>query len=416
MKQRVLTGVLLACLTMMAHGGVVGNDFVEIGDVPYVTENIHVNTGLTLDNVIWAFTSVYESSWHPLTWMSHMLDCQIFGLDPKWHHLMSLGIHLAGALVLFSVLARMTGDVWRSAFVAALFSVHPINVESIAWVAQRKSVLSTLSWILTLRAYARYVEFPTRWQYVRVALCLAMGLLSKAVLITLPVVLLLLDYWPLKRLSVQTFARCVYEKIPLFVLASASTLIAYLVHTFSGSTPSLGTLPPAERISEGIVSYLIYLSHLFWPVGLSVVYPTDAHSIPFWKVAVAVAALGTISALAVYSVRRHPYLSVGWFWYAAALAPMIGIGQVESQSMADRYAYVPFIGLYLVIAWAVPDILEKCRKKKAILIILAAVTLFTCVGLCRIQVRHWKNSHTLFQHASSVTPDNPAALEGIRLR
>ena len=415
---KFLISLFLIVITFAVFWQVNRHEFVNYDDNVYILENHHVQAGLTVKGVGWAFTSFYASNWHPLTWLSHMLDCELFGLNPKWHHLTNLIFHLANTVLLFLLLNRMTGALWKSAFVGILFALHPLHVESVAWVAERKDVLSTFFWMLTLWAYIRYFEQPGLGKYIITLLLFMSGLMSKPMLVTLPLVLLMLDYWPLDRLKhlsssntsittpwIPIAFRLVLEKIPLIVLAAASSAITIFAQQQGNTVMSLEALPLGMRVANALVSYVTYIWKTIRPVGLAVFYPhPDMHAI--CKVAGAGSLLLCIFIIVLCSARRRPYLAVGWLWYFITLAPVIGLVQVGAQAMADRYTYIPIIGLFIIIAWGIPDILASWRYKKQILIISTGLVISTVTVLTFFQLQNWKNNFTLFKHALRVTDGN----------
>lgn len=417
-RTKFLISLFLIVITFAAFWQVNRHEFVNYDDNVYILENHHVRAGLTVKGVAWAFTSFYASNWHPLTWLSHMLDCELFGLNPKWHHLTNLIFHLANTVLLFLLLNRMTGALWRSAFVGILFALHPLHVESVAWVAERKDVLSTFFWMLTLWAYIRYVEHPGLGKYVITLLLFMAGLMSKPMLVTLPLILLILDYWPLDRLKQLSSSntsitppwfpisfRLVLEKIPLIVLSATSSAITIFAQQHGNTVMSLEVLPLEMRIANALVSYVTYIWKTIWPVDLAVFYPHPGmHAIG--RIAGSGLLLLCIFIIVGYSSRKHPYLAVGWLWYFITLAPVIGVVQVGAQAMADRYTYIPIIGLFIIIAWGIPDILALWRYKKQILIISTGLVISTVTVLTFFQLQNWKNNFTLFKHALRVTDDN----------
>jgi len=417
--------VSLAVLTIFWQ--VRNHAFIHLDDDEYITENIHVHTGLRWDNITWAFTSTHAANWHPLTWLSHMLDCQLFDLNPKGHHLTSVFFHLVNSLLLFLILRWMTGTLWRSGFVAALFALHPLHVESVAWVAERKDVLSTLFWMLTLWAYLVYTKRPGVKTYLLLLLAFALGLMAKPMLVTLPFVLLLLDYWPLERIqlgqSVTSHAAqshpaiiskkpkaqavsLLLEKTPIFVLAAVSSLVTFLVQRSGGAVGALETYPFNIRMANALLSYVIYMGKMIWPQKLAVFYPHPGQSLPMWQAAGAGLLLLLISIAVIRVGRRYPYLPVGWLWYVGTLVPVIGLVQVGAQAMADRYTYVPLLGLFIMIAWGVPDLLGSWRYGKPVLTVAATSLLAVLIVCSSFQTSHWKNSLTLFDHALRVTSNN----------
>lgn len=414
----------LVLITLAVFWQVHSFDFVRYDDDKYVTENRHVQSGLTKDAIVWALTSVDANNWHPLTWLSHILDYQLYGPNPAGHHLTNLFLHIINTLLLFLILNLMTGFSWRSAFVAALFAIHPLHVESVAWVAERKDVLSTLFFMLTLSSYVNYVKRPGLYRYIPVLLFFALGLMSKPMLVTLPFVLLLLDFWPLGRLQfrestlkisstgLQTAANedakisntwLIIEKIPLFILSAASIGIT-LYAQWTGIAP-IQSLPVGTRISNALVSYISYMAQMIWPANLAVFYPYP-EMIPVWQVSGSILLLILITLIALRSLRRYPYCMMGWFWYLGTLVPVIGLVQVGNQSMADRYTYIPMIGLFMIIAWTVPDLLAGWRHHRIALALSATFVIGVLITVSILQVRHWRDSVTLFEHALSVTKNN----------
>ncbi|MGZ6218556.1 MAG: tetratricopeptide repeat protein [Syntrophales bacterium] len=424
MRRELLVCLCLALMTFSIYWQVQNFDFVRYDDDRYVTENRHVQMGVKAEEITWAFTSIYASNWHPVTWLSHMLDCQLYGLNPKGHHLTNLLFHILNTLLLFLILKRMTDALWRSAFVAALFAVHPLHVESVAWVAERKDVLSTFFWMLTLWAYTRYVQNLSMKRYLCVLFSFIIGIMTKPMLVTLPFVLLLLDFWPLGRLHLEgtVFNRdpndvkvvgdgsgmrsvmgLIIEKIPLFVISGASICVT-LFAQWSGIAPIV-SLPFAARISNALVSYISYMEKMIWPHDLAVFYPYP-ESIPLWQVGGAVLLLVLITAAAVRLRKRYPYAIVGWLWYLGTLIPVIGLVQVGYQSMADRYTYLPLIGLFVAIAWAVPYLPARWPFRRVALTALAVCVIAALMTASLFQIRYWQNSMTLFARALSVTKNN----------
>ena len=417
----------LALTTFVAFEPVRYNDFVGYDDPFYVTNNPHVNSGITFDSAVWAFTNTLGANWHPLTSLSHMLDCEFFGLNPSYHHLMNLLFHIANVLLLFGILKRMTGEVWLSAFVAAVFALHPLNVESIAWVAERKSVLSTFFWMLTIAAYIRYAEHPAIKRYLLVVLALSLALMAKPMVVTLPFVLLLLDYWPLGRfqwphqnktealpnsesakLSCQSSPlwRLIAEKIPLCILVAALSIITYIVQQSKGAMKMGENYPLNLRISNALVSYLIYIGKLIYPTRLAVLYPYPTDGLPTWQPLFSLLVLAGASAGIIYIARRWPYLTVGWLWYLGTLVPVIGLVQVGNQARADRYMYLPMLGLLIMFAWGIATLTTERRYRKIGLEISASIVLIALLICTRKQIKYWQNSSALYQRALKVTENN----------
>jgi tetratricopeptide (TPR) repeat protein len=431
---------VLILSTLLVFWQVRNFDFVNYDDRDYVYENPHVLNGLTRNGVIWAFSTNQSANWHPLTWLSHMLDCQLFraaslpgGTNPGRMHLMNLILHLANTLLLFAVLRKMTGALWPSAFVAAAFALHPMHVESVAWIAERKDVLSTLFLLLTLAAYVSYVRRPGLVRYVLALLLFALGLLAKPMLVTLPALLLLLDYWPLNRFATpvrDAFRRkgkpqskilnsqfsilnLIFEKIPFIALTVISCVITFLVQLSGSAVAHIDILPLKVRIANAFLSYARYIGKLFWPQNLAVFYPFDADSVTFWQAAMCVLLLLVISILVIRFGRNRRYLPVGWFWFVGTLVPVIGIVQVGLQGFADRYTYIPYIGLFIMIAWGLPELLSKWPQRK-IALGLSMVIVLTILGICTYQqVSYWNNSFTLFSHAIKVTQNNYIAYNNL---
>ena len=398
--------IFLAVSTFAVYSQVQDHEFINYDDDKYVTNNEYVKAGFTQDSVGWALTTSYNSNWHPMTWLSHMLDAQLFGPNSKGHHLTNLLFHIANVLLLFLVLLRMTGALWQSGFVAALFALHPLNVESVAWVAERKNVLSTFFWLLTMWAYIRYAQKTNLKRYSLVILFFAMGLMSKPMLVTLPFVLLLLDYWPLRRLQSDrrtAISRLVYEKIFLLVLVAGSVVTTLTVQKMGGALGSLNAFPIQERVINALVSYWLYLQKMIWPGGLAIFYAHPENTLSVWKGLATAALLALVTTAAIRLARRAPYFAVGWFWYLGTLIPVIQLVQTGSIAMADRYAYVPLIGIFIIIAWGLPELLAKWRLRSRILTIAAGIWISTLMLMTWNQVSHWKNSITIFSHAIEVT-------------
>jgi tetratricopeptide (TPR) repeat protein len=398
---------LLLVATLAAYAQVGHFDFVNYDDPVYVSRNAHVRQGITLDSVRWAFTSGEGANWFPLTRLSHLLDAQLFGMNSGWHHLTNVAIHTLATLLLFAFLLRATQALWPSAAVALIFALHPLHVESVAWISERKDVLSAFFWMLSLWAYVRYTERPGwRW-YLLALLAFCLGLISKPMIVTLPFLLLLLDVWPLRRKP------ALWEKLPFFALAAAAAVATYLVQQASGAVRAFGTVPLGLRLENALDSYVIYIAKMVWPAGLAVFYPYPA-GIPVWQPVLAGVVLLGVSALVVRSIREYPYLAVGWFWYLLTLAPVIGIVQVGGQARADRYMYVPMIGLTIMLAWGAVDLIQrrphlKSTHLKSTPIAVAALAGLACLALTVRQAEFWSNSVSLFQHAVDVTESNDVA-------
>ncbi len=424
-KLRVCLFLTIAILAVFWR--VQDHGFVNLDDDLYVTANPRVQAGLTVDGAVWAFTTTHASNWHPLTWLSHMVDCDLFGLNPGGHHFTNLLFHIANTLLLFLVFEQMTGALWPSAFVAALFALHPLHVESVAWVAERKDVLSTFFWLLTMGLYLRYVKRPRGGRYILVLVSFSLGLMAKPMLVSLPFVLLLLDYWPLGRLefvpsSLTTqldtakstvlwsrrslILRLVLEKVPLFGLATVSSIVTFLAQRSGGALESLNTIPLHIRFANTLVAYVTYMEKTVWPHDLAVFYPHPGRGLPVWQAAGAGLLLLSITVLVLRTARRHPYLTTGWLWYLGTLVPVIGLVQVGAHAMADRYTYIPLIGLFIVMAWGLSDILARWPHRRIALATLTAGFLVAFMICSRLQVQYWQNSIALFQHTLNVTNDN----------
>jgi tetratricopeptide (TPR) repeat protein len=404
--------VFLALVTFALYWPVVHFEFTNYDDPQYVTDNSHVHSGLTAQNILWAFTTGYASNWHPLTWLSHMLDCEVYGLNPGGHHLTNLLFHIANTLLLFVLLRRMTGAVWRAAFVAALFALHPMHIESVAWVAERKDVLSAFFGLLTLLAWCSYTRASSPRYYELALLLFALALMSKPMLVTLPLLLLLLDFWPLHRTQPDQplfgYAPLVKEKIPFFALTLISSIVTFLVQRAGGSVVLADSVSPERRIANALVSYIRYLAKLFWPQNLAVAYPYPAH-IPWWQVAGSALLLLAVTLVVLRLAPRRPYLVVGWLWFLISLVPVIGLIQVGVQSMADRYTYLPAIGLFILVTWAAAEPLAAWTPAKTLLAAAATASLIACFLLSSRQLPSWHDSFSLFNHALAVNPNNVVA-------
>jgi len=396
----------LAVLTWIVFGQTLWHDFINYDDPRYVYENAKITGGLSISGISWAFTHIHSLNWHPLTTISHMLDCQLYGLKAGWHHFTNVVLHTLAAMLLFLALQRMTGAVWRSAFVAAVFAIHPLRVESVAWVAERKDVLSGVFFMLTLLAYANYVRVPRVRGYLVVLFLFACGLMSKPMLVTLPFVLLLLDYWPIDRIKGQLWKR-VAEKIPLIALSTVSSVITFLVQ--KGAVGQTEELPIFERINNAVVSYVLYIWQMLWPVNLAVFYPHPENRLPLWEIVCCLLVLMCITVAAIALRARRPYLFTGWWWYLGMLVPVIGLVQVGWQGRADRYTYLPQIGLYIAVTWAVVDLTVLYRYRRPTLS-TAAILVIAALSSCTwVQNSYWRDSETLFRHALAVTTNNDVA-------
>jgi tetratricopeptide (TPR) repeat protein len=394
---------LLLFLAAFAPYAQVGHfDFLNYDDPFYVSQNVHVRGGLTLDNIKWAFTSMEGANWFPLTRISHLLDVEFFGMDSGSQHLTNVLIHALAVLLLLAFLHRATHALWPSVFVALMFALHPLHVESVAWIAERKDVLSAFFWMLSLWAYVRYTERPDRAHYALLMVSFALGLMSKPMIVSLPILLLLLDVWPLKRKP--AFG----EKVPLFVLSAVVAIATYAAQQAGGAVKTFTAIPAGLRIENALVSYVVYAGKMFWPAGLAVFYPYPT-DIPAWQPVLAAIVLLGISVLVVRSLRGSPYLAVGWFWYIVTLAPVIGMVQVGGQARADRYMYVPMTGLTMMVAWGAADMVRRWPRLKPAMTGAAVLGVVACAALTWRQVQFWRNSESLFQHAIEVTERNDVA-------
>ena len=418
-NRRVVLSLLLALLTLVVYNVVAQNGFVYYDDPAYITRNEHVQAGLSWQTVLWAMTTTEQANWHPLTWLSHALDCQLFHLKPAGHHYMTLLLHALTAVLLFLFLERATGSAFRSAVVAALFAIHPVNVESVAWAAERKNVLCTLFFVLGLWAYHRYAQNPSAKRYLIVAGAQVLGLMSKPMVVTFPFVLLLMDWWPLERMGRRSssdissgakeqsapcsFVQLIVEKLPLFLLSAASAAITVVAQKRGAAIR--GEYSFAERTANALVAYARYLGKAVWPSHLAPMYPFPFKGLPAWEVAGAALLLLVITA-AVLSLRQHRYLTFGWFWFLGTLVPAIGVVQVGEQAMADRYAYIPFIGLFIAAVWGLADWAGSEKHFRVYLSTATAVVLVGFSVAAHIQIGYWQNTLGLWTHALAVTSHN----------
>jgi Flp pilus assembly protein TadD len=385
--------------------------FVNYDDPLYVLDNAHVRAGLTWRGIEWAFTHVHSQNWHPLTTISHMLDCQLFGVNPGAHHLVNVFFHSIAALLLFILLQQMTGRVWLSGFVAAVFAIHPLRVESVAWIAERKDVLSGVFFMLTLIAYVAYTRKRTVGRYLTMSILYACGLMSKPMLITTPLILLLLDYWPLDRFARSTVSKRLMEKVPLFALSIGSCIATLWAQNFAlGSTEFL---PLQWRITNAVFSYFEYVRQMFWPVDLIPFYVHPEGRLEMWRFLFAAIVLIALTAIVFIRRRKNPYLIVGWFWYLIMLIPVIGIVQVGLQGHADRYTYLPQVGLEIALVWLIWDLTKSWRQRKIVLSGAGALVVCTLSILSWKQATHWRDTEALWRHTLAVTPDSDVAHAGL---
>lgn len=409
--------IALAALTWAVFGQTLQYDFVNYDDPSYVYQNARITGGINLANVTWAFTHIHSENWHPLTTITHMLDCQLHGLNAGWHHFTNVLLHSIAVVLLFLALQQMTDALWRSAFVSAVFALHPLHVESVAWIAERKDVLSAVFFTLTLLAYSYYTRAPSISRYLMVGLAVVLGLMSKPMLVTLPFVLLLLDYWPLGRFQAYRSntgrheLQLILEKIPLIVLSAVSSIVTFLAQ--QGAIGWTEQLPVSERISNAIVAYVVYIRQMLWPAGLAVFYPHPENRLATWEISLALMILGGITAAACVLRKKAPYFVTGWFWYLGMLVPVIGLLQVGWQGHADRYTYLPQIGLYIAVTWVVTGLTCSWRLQR---LALGAAALFIVGALSYrawLQASYWRDSETLFTHTLAVTSNNDVALNNL---
>lgn len=425
----------LALATAGLYWPVTHHDFINVDDPRFVTENQHVLAGVTWPGICWAFQSVYTEAWQPVTWFSHMLDCQMYGVKAGGHHFTSLLFHVANTLLLFLWLNQLTKAIGRSAFVAALFAWHPLHVESVAWVCERKDVLGALFWLLALLAYTRYVRKPRVSAYLLVLILFALGLMSKPTVITLPCVLLLLDFWPFNRLGVKFMPGAkgndapgtasfigraslrkavllIGEKLPFFLLALGISAVAIFAQKAGGSLASIGGLPMHIRAANALASYLSYLSKTFWPSGLAYFYPYS-FDIPLASVLASALLLLVWTICLVMCVRRQPWLLTGWLWFLGTLVPTIGLVQFCFQARADRYTYIPSIGLFIVVVWGLDDLFERWPGRRKLLRAFGGLALAGCLAASSVQLGYWQNNFTAARHAIEVTDHNYVAYESL---
>jgi tetratricopeptide (TPR) repeat protein len=406
--------LLLALAVLLVYQQVRTFQFITYDDALYVTDNPRVLGGLTLASARWAFTNLEAANWHPLTWLAHMADISMFGNRPGPHHLVNVAWHLANSLLCFHLLRTLTGARWRSALVAALFALHPCHVESVAWIAERKDVLSTFFWLLTTWVYVAQVRRPSRARYGLMFLCFALGLMAKAMLVTLPATLLLLDFWPLRRWTRwRELVACVREKIPLFLVALTLSVVTFLAQRHGGALTSLTGLPLRLRLPNALLSTVKYLGMAVWPTRLAVFYPFPTARFPIWQQVGAAAILAALTAVAFWQRRKRPWILMGWAWYLVTLAPVIGIIQVGGQALADRYTYVPFLGLFIIFAWGAAEAADHLRVPHRASAGLAALGLGVLMLMTALQVSHWRDTLTLFRHVSRVTKRNLMAYMNI---
>ncbi len=402
--------IVLGIVTFVAFEGVRNCDFVNYDDDLHVTNNEHIKGGLSFESAWWALTAWRQEYWHPLTSMSHLADVTIFGMKPAGHHLVSAGFHIANVILLFLILKTMTGELWPSALVAALFGLHPLAVESAAWVAERKNVLSTFFAFLTIWAYSRYAQKPGVRRYLLVAALFIAGLASKPMLVTLPFVLILLDYWPIGRFENlngrRWFWRAIIDKSPLLAISAVICVLTYFAQLNAGVMSDIVSMPLGLQAKNAIVSYVRYIGKVFCPTSLAVLYPLDANGYPLWKVAGCLVLLLAATTAVIIERQKYKFLLTGWFWYLGTLVPVIGLVQVGAQSMADRYMYLPGIGIYIIVAWLAGEAIARLCLPKIVPAAAGAVVLVVLLLITRVQVGYWKDSESLFRHTLDVTTNN----------
>ena len=404
--------IFLTAIVWVVFGQTLGHDFVNFDDDRYVYENPEVSRGLTIDGLKWLLTHSHASLWHPLTTLSHMTDCQIYGLKAGGHHFTNVVLHNIGAVLLFLVFRGMTGCIWRSAFIAAIFAIHPMRVESVAWVAERKDVLSGVFFMLTLGAYLHYTRAPSLSRYVTMSIFLVCGLMSKATFVTVPLVLLLLDYWPLQRANnFRAWQGLAIEKIPLFVLSAAASLATLFAQTVTMA--SLDQLPVLPRLKNAVVSLIAYIRQIFWPTDLAVFYPHPHDQLNIWIVVTAAALVIAITLVAIFVRQKHPYVFVGWFWYLLLLVPVLGIVQAGLQARADRFTYLPHIGITMLLTWTCADLTQQWRNRRVVLTSMAACAIAASIILAHQQTTYWRDSISLWERALAVTQDNQTAHQNL---
>ena len=404
--------IFLTAIIWLVFGQTLGHEFINFDDDRYVYENREVSRGLTLDGLKWVLTHSHASLWHPLTTLSHMADCQIYGLRPAGHHFTNVVLHNLGAILLFLVFRGMTGCIWQSAFIATVFAIHPMRVESVGWVAERKDVLSGVFFMLTLGAYLRYVRAPGISRYLTLSIFLACGLMSKATFVTVPLVLLLLDYWPLQRANdFRGSRRLLMEKIPLLALSAAASVATVFAQTVTMA--SLEQLSLLARLKNAAVSVIVYLRQMFWPTHLAVFYPHPHDQLNIWVVLACVALIVVLTLLAIFFRQKHPYVFVGWFWYLILLAPVLGIVQAGLQARADRFTYLPHIGITMLLTWSCADLTQQWRYRRIVLISMATFAIAALTVVAYQQTTFWRNSISLWEDTLAVTPDNQTAHQNL---
>lgn len=410
-RKTIAAYLCLAVAIICVYGQVATHDFINYDTPSFIIQNPNIHEGIFFSSIKWAFTDGILTSnfYQPIPWISHIIDCHIYGLNPGGHHLTNVLLHIISTLLLFHALRRMTGALWRSFGVAALFGLHPLHVESVAWVVERKDIFSAIFWFLSMWAYACYVEKPNIFRYVVVVLCLLLGMLSKPMLVTLPFVLILLDYWPLKRFNsiyeyLSNLYRLVLEKWLLFILSIICSIAAYLTQDMGGALPSLRRFPLPDRVANALISYQEYLRKFLYPADLAIFYPFP-ETIPVIKIIIGASCLLFLTVTAIFTCRNYRFFIVGWLWFLGTMVPVLGIVKIGEFAMADRYAYIPMIGIYIAVCWGLSVIFERLSRKRLFItfcVVFLAVMMFATWG----QVSYWKNTYTLFSHAERVTEKN----------
>ncbi|MGB7581438.1 MAG: tetratricopeptide repeat protein [Sedimentisphaerales bacterium] len=421
----LLISSAIVITTLVAYEPIRHNGFVSYDDASYITENPNVTGGISLQSIKWALTKSYAVNWHPLTWLSHMADCQLFGLNPTGHHLVSVAIHIANALLVFGIFRSLGGAIWLSAFIAGVFALHPIQVESVAWAAERKTVLSGLFWLLTMAAYIRYAKVPRLNRYLLVLAIFGLCILTKPVVVTLPFALLLLDYWPLERFQWghQVEAKngktnhrspvwLIAEKTPLLAMSAILSGVTFIAQRGGEIVPTLERLPLEYRVANMFLSYIKYIVKMIWPSGLAICYPHPRAILSDAPVVICIILFILLTAASIYAGQRRKYAAVGWLWYVGTLVPVIGLVQAGAQGMANRYMYIPMLGLLIIIGWAVRDFTASRPRAKTAAAVMGVLVLLSLLILTRMQVKYWENSLTLFGHDIEVTKDNVLAENG----
>ena len=417
---KILLPFFLLLITTLIYWRIRDHQFFIIDDAAYISENQNVSNGFSCENVKWAFSSFYACNWHPVTWLSHMLDTELFGTDPKFHHLGNLLFHLFNILLVFFIFHKMTDAFWQSLFVAALFALHPLQVESIAWTAERKNTLSTFFWMLSICSYIRFSEKKTTGRYLILIFMFSLGVMSKAMVVTLPFVLLLLDIWPLNRFQNETpvdYGKIppkkynnafylIFEKIPLFIISGLSCYITIMAQQKWNALRTLDSIPLDIRIANAIISYKDYIIKMFWPLNLGFLYPHPGSDISFLEALLSGITIMFITTLIIGFSSRHRFLLVGWLWYLGTLIPVIGLVQVGSQQMADRYTYIPLIGLFIILSWGIPTFVPLLRHREKYFSILAISILLILSMFTYKQVGYWRDSKSVFTHTLNVTSNN----------